>query len=217
MPVQTHSVMLQYRLPQNRCWRPSFCPLHNFKSICMCSDHTELEMMRCSMWKSGIMSSPDTPYEPQSPSVGRPGLFDWPADYSVCRAWLNSTLLHFPTTWISSLGLSPQHSRHQWSFIDASHRPFTLSSLPVIGEMSSTDVNITWVCESGFLQGARKWMKTSEPIMFCYSTPFKCSSLPFRIRRRLVRLIAGLTGYRSGAGCALVALQLHKLVYLCSG
>lgn len=104
-------------------------------------------------------------------SVGRSGLFDWPADYSACRAWLNSTQLHFPTNWISSLGLSPWHSRLQWSFINASHRPFMLSSLPVIGEMSSTNVNITWVCESGFLQGARKWMKTSEPIMFCYSPP----------------------------------------------
>lgn len=112
-------------------------------------------------------------------SVGRSGLFDRPVDYNACRAWLNSTRLHFPTTWISSIGLSPWHSRHQWSFINASHRPFKLSSLPVIGEMSSTNVNISWLCESGFLQGARKWMKTSEPIMFCYSPPFKCSSLNF--------------------------------------
>lgn len=31
-------------------------------------------------------------------------------------------------------GLSPWHSRHQWTFINTSHRPFTLSSLPLIGE-----------------------------------------------------------------------------------
>lgn len=160
------------------------------------------------------MSQPDPPSKLQSSSVG---LFDWPADYSACGAWMNSTQLHFPTTWISSLGLSPWHSRHQWSFINASHRPFMLSSLPVIGEMSSTNVNITCVCESGLLQGARKWMKTSEPIMFCYSTPFKCSSLPFCIRQRLVRLIAGPTGSQSGAGCALVAVKLHKPVFVLSG
>lgn len=66
-----------------------------------------------------------------------------------------------------------------------------LHSLPVIGEMSSSNVNSTCVCESGFRRGARQWTKTSEPIMFCYSTPFKCSSLPFCIRWRLVRFIAG--------------------------
>lgn len=121
------------------------------------------------------------------------------AHYTASSACLISAQLHFPTPWIFLLGLSPWHSRHQWSCINASHWPFTVSSLPVIGKMSSTNINITWVCESAFLQGARKWMKTWEPIMFCYSSPFTCSSLAFCIRRRLARLIAGLTGCWSSA------------------
>lgn len=67
-----------------------------------------------------------------------------------------------------------------------------LSPLPEIVEMSSTNVNITLVCESGFLQGARKWMKTSEPIVFCHRTPFKCSSSTFPIVMKVLRLIEGL-------------------------
>lgn len=54
--------------------------------------------------------------------------------------------------------------------------------------MSSTTVNITSVCESGFLRGARKWMKTSEPIVFCHRTPFKCSSPTSPIAMKVRRL-----------------------------
>lgn len=36
----------------------------------------------------------------------------------------------------------------------------------MIGEMSGENVNFGPLCESGFLQGARKWMKTSEAVMF---------------------------------------------------
>lgn len=69
--------------------------------------------------------------------------------------------------------------------------PCMLSPLPEIVEMSSTNVNITLVCESGFLQGASKWMKTSEPIVFCHRTPFKCSSSTFPIVMKVLRLREG--------------------------
>lgn len=46
------------------------------------------------------------------------------------------------------------------------HQPFARSSRPVIGEMSGANVNFSPFCWSGFLQGAGKWMKTSEPIVF---------------------------------------------------
>lgn len=69
-----------------------------------------------------------------------------------------------------------------------------------------------------FSSGSQKMgkKKTSKPIMFCYSTAFKCSSLLFWIRWRLWRLIAGWTGCQSSAGCALVAPQSHKPFNLCS-
>lgn len=54
--------------------------------------------------------------------------------------------------------------------------------------MSSPTVNITWVCESGFLRGGRKWMKTSELIVFCHRTLFKCSSPTFPIGMKVQRL-----------------------------
>lgn len=44
------------------------------------------------------------------------------------------------------------------------------------------------LCESGFLQGVRKWMKTSELIVFCHRTPFKCSSPTFAIGMKVWRL-----------------------------
>lgn len=175
------------------------------------------------MWKDWITSSAAAPCSPQSAAAWvDQGLFGWPADLqpSVERGWTRLGFIS-QTTWISSsLGLSPRHSRHQWSFTKCILTGlFALSSLPAIGEMSSADVNITRVRESGFLRGARKLVKKnpSEPIMFCYSRPlFKCSSLPFWIRRRLARWIAGPTGCESGAGCALpccsVATQTCQFV-----
>ena len=171
----------------NRCRLPSLCPLHAFESICMSNDQIDLEMVHCSLWRSCRHWTHLPGYSLRQSEKIRLLTGLWvtvPEEHGWTRLGL-----HFPTTWISSLGLSPRHSRHHWSFINASHRPFGLSSLPLIGEMSSTNVNITWVRESGFLQGARKWMKTSEPIMFCYSTPFKWSFLPLWIRQRLGRLI----------------------------
>lgn len=76
-----------------------------------------------------------------------------------------------------------QHSG-QWLVYKCARKPppsRTRPSLPEIVEMSSTTVDITWVCESGFLQGARKWTKTSELIVFCHRAPFKCSSPTFPI------------------------------------
>lgn len=128
-------------------------------------------MVHCSMWKSWITALPDTPSMLLSPSVGRSGLFDWP----VVHGWTRYQL-HFPTTWISSPGLSPWYSRHQWSFINASHRPFTLSSLQVIGEMSSTNVNITWVCESGFFREPENGWKHQSPSCFVTAGPTRCRS-----------------------------------------
>lgn len=161
------------------------------------------------MEKGWITSSPDTPSRLWSARAWA-ALFGWPVDCSACveHGWTRLRL-HFPTTSISSLGFSPWHFWHRQSFINAPP-PLAFHALIVIGEMSSSNVNITLVCESGFLQGARKWIKTSEPIVFCHTTPFKCSSLPFWIWWRLLRLMAGPTGRQSGAGSALVALHLSQ-------
>lgn len=110
----------------------------------------------------------------------------------LCRAWLNSTYLHFPITSISSLGFSPWHFRHWQSFINA---PPPLAFHALISASDRRNVKHKRQYHLGlwewFSSGSQKMdKKTSEPIVFCYSTPFKCSSLPFWIWWRLVRLMA---------------------------
>lgn len=71
------------------CWLPSIAHLHSFKSISVFNDQIEFEMVHCSMWKS----QPDPPSKLRSSRVG---LFDRPADYSACRAWLELDSTSFP-------------------------------------------------------------------------------------------------------------------------
>lgn len=49
-----------------------------------------------------------------------------------------------------------------------------------------------------FPWGTRKWMKTSEPIVFCHRTPFKCSSPTFPIGMKVRRLTESPDGMPEG-------------------
>lgn len=60
--------------------------------------------------------------------------------------------------------------------------------------MSGANVNFGPLCQSGFLQGARKWKKTSEPIVFVIV--LKSAALYLSVSDRQVRLKALLTPFQ---------------------
>lgn len=82
------------------------------------------------------------------------------------------------------------------------HQPFARSSRPVIGEMSGANVNFSPFCWSGFLQGAGKWIKTSEPIVFV--ALLKSAALNLSVSDR------------DGSRALLAQFQVHGKLYRCT-
>lgn len=136
----------------------------------------------------------------------------WSAFRLQCMAEPGSSY-SFPSTWRSSPGLSPRHSRRRCGFINASHRPFALPIFASDRRKCQAQTSISpGSVRLVFFWEPRKWMKTSEAIMFCDITHFKCSSFSAapRIRQRLMAGPGGLNCQTGAGGCVLVALPLPQ-------
>lgn len=124
----------------------------------------------------------------------------------LCRAWLNSTYLHFPITSISSLGFSPWHFRHWQSFINA---PPPLAFQALISASDRRNVKHKRQYHLGrwewFSSGSQK-MEKKHQNPSCFVIALLLSAVLY-----LSESDEGWWGWwQSGAGSALVALQLSQ-------
>lgn len=210
--------MLEWRLSLNGCQFPSFCLVHTSESVHMCNDRIRVMHVKGLNYVLGSRTFLATVCS----SVGRSGLVRLARGFTALRrAWLNSTRLHSP----NNLNIF-----FAWPFTPALQASTEFYKMhpdrPFRALISASDRRNVKRGRQ-YHPGPREWFSSGsqkigekKPIrahhVLLQPPPFKCSSLPFWIRWRLARWIAGPTGCESGTGCALpccpVATQTCQFV-----